>query len=143
MQENCSCPSNTSEKNPDRLSTTDSIRLLRISLKIDQRLALALTREIGEFQSDGAPIVLYWLSRCEQSQKHAIQSQAHAPVACLLSFLFFSEERHYTLSLSSSIILFASIVNTEVCFEQLAPFYLPKAAKYECCPDHLQHSRAS
>lgn len=61
----------------DRLSATVSNGMLEISLKVDQRLASWLAREVSELCPDNVTFTPSWHNHSKQSYLHTIQNQNH------------------------------------------------------------------
>lgn len=122
-------------------SAANPTHLLGASLQIDQRLAFSPAREINELRTDGDALARSWQNRSEQSQRHAVQAQAHAFAAFLRSLFLCSRGEHYTPSRFSHATLFAAIGIAELFTQQWALVVSSKVAKKMSSP-FPQESRA-
>lgn len=131
MQKNLSDPHNNSSKKLGLLTKTVLTFLLRFSLKVDQCLAFWLARETSQLCTEGDGSTRDWHNGSEQPQQHAIQAEAHAFVAPLLSLLVSSRGMHYTSFHFSQTTLLAAIKNTDLSTEQWVVILPTKAAKQD------------
>lgn len=114
MHRNLSALRITSGKKLDRLSAAILTRLLGVPLKINECLSFCLARVRSDFCTDGGALVQNGHKQTEQSQHHAIQSQAHASVVPLRALSLSSRPELYTLSLLYRTTLVAAIINAEL-----------------------------
>lgn len=94
-------------------------------------MAFWLARKISKLCTDREALVRNRHNQSEQSQKHDVQTRAHASVVPLYSLLLPSRGEHYTTFLLSHTTVLAAVVNGELLSKQWNSFFTLEAAKQD------------
>lgn len=142
VQKNLSGLHDTSSRMLDRFFATSLTRLFALLLKAGQHLASWFTKETSQLCTDSYVSIRNCHYGIKKSQKHAIQTQSHAPGVPQPPHRPTSRRELYNLFFLSRTVLLTAIITAKLFLEQCASIFLQKLQNKRPSPLSLQQSNA-